>query len=120
MSDLDLNFFKTELQKRQNELRGRLAQLRGGDLTRSNAAAELFNYAEDSDAQVNAEKDLTLAMDAHESAELDAIAAALFRIEKNEFGQCMDCGEPIAKARLLAFPEASRCVECQTRHEGHS
>lgn len=30
---------------------------------------------------------------------------------------CMDCLEPIGRARLRAAPAALRCVECQTEHE---
>jgi len=26
---------------------------------------------------------------------------------------CIDCGDPISKARLAALPYAKRCVECQ-------
>ncbi|MDL2267688.1 TraR/DksA family transcriptional regulator [Desulfovibrio sp. OttesenSCG-928-G15] len=37
---------------------------------------------------------------------------ALKRIDDPEFGYCMDCGEEIPFARLLAMPEASLCVEC--------
>ena len=33
------------------------------------------------------------------------------------FGECRDCGEPIALARLSAYPTATRCLACQQRHE---
>lgn len=32
-------------------------------------------------------------------------------------GECIDCGEPIEPSRLLAMPNAVRCIECQTRKE---
>jgi len=31
--------------------------------------------------------------------------------------ECTDCGEPINQARIMAMPQATRCVECQERHE---
>jgi len=37
---------------------------------------------------------------------------ALQRIDGPEFGFCIDCGEEIPQARLLAMPEAARCVHC--------
>lgn len=37
---------------------------------------------------------------------------ALKRIDDPEFGFCMECGEQIPFARLLAMPEAALCVEC--------
>ncbi|BFR50158.1 TraR/DksA family transcriptional regulator [Nitratidesulfovibrio sp. HK-II] len=39
---------------------------------------------------------------------------ALKRIDEDDpdFGFCVECGEPIPLARLMAMPEASRCVNC--------
>jgi RNA polymerase-binding protein DksA len=44
--------------------------------------------------------------------ELDAIRAALARMDAGTYGTCLSCGEPIAEARLEAMPTASRCVAC--------
>ena len=45
--------------------------------------------------------------------ELKLIEEALARIEKNEFGICIDCGDPINTKRLDVYPFASRCISCQ-------
>lgn len=37
---------------------------------------------------------------------------ALKRIDDPEFGYCIDCGEEIPFARMLAMPESSRCIDC--------
>lgn len=38
---------------------------------------------------------------------------ALKRVDEDEdFGLCMDCGDPIPMARLKAMPETELCVEC--------
>src|SRR5215475_13712864 len=42
---------------------------------------------------------------------------ALGRIEAGTYGVCESCGKPIGKARLLAFPRATLCVECKQRQE---
>lgn len=34
------------------------------------------------------------------------------RIDDPEFGYCVECGEPISHARLLAMPETTRCIDC--------
>jgi DnaK suppressor protein len=47
------------------------------------------------------------------SIERQKILSALGRIENGSFGECIDCGEPIAVKRLLVQPSASLCVECQ-------
>ncbi len=53
----------------------------------------------------------------HTMAELAAVDAALARLAAGNYGECDDCGEPIAIARLLAYPAATRCIACQERHE---
>lgn len=45
--------------------------------------------------------------------ELNAVRAALERIAAGRYGLCIDCGEPIAAARLDVVPEAPRCAACQ-------
>lgn len=50
--------------------------------------------------------------EARELRELQAIDAALARIESGEYGICETCSEPIAANRLRALPEASQCVDC--------
>jgi RNA polymerase-binding transcription factor DksA len=49
--------------------------------------------------------------------ELRAVQAARLRLNAGLYGQCIDCGEPIAFARLQAQPAALRCARCQTGHE---
>nr|WP_241828050.1 TraR/DksA C4-type zinc finger protein [Actinopolymorpha singaporensis] len=42
---------------------------------------------------------------------------ALARIDDGTYGVCEGCGQPIGKARLLAFPRATLCVSCKQREE---
>ena len=49
--------------------------------------------------------------------ELAGIAAARERVASGTYGECIECGEPIAAARLEVSPTARRCAECQARHE---
>ena len=48
---------------------------------------------------------------------LDQGERALDRIDAGTYGVCESCGQPIGKARLLAFPRATLCVECRQRQE---
>ena len=43
--------------------------------------------------------------------------AALERVATGEYGCCVDCGDDIARERLIANPAAARCTECQERSE---
>ena len=44
--------------------------------------------------------------------ELKSIAAALERLDNDEYGECLRCGEEISDARLRANPVATVCIEC--------
>lgn len=48
---------------------------------------------------------------------LKQIQAALMRMDKDEYGECLKCGEYIEFKRLGARPEAPFCLQCQTRAE---
>lgn len=45
-------------------------------------------------------------------AELSRIDAALRRIDEDEYGYCLKCGEEIAPERLRVDPAAAFCVDC--------
>lgn len=45
------------------------------------------------------------------------IDRAMERLADGRYGTCEDCGRAISGERLSIRPEATRCVECQRRHE---
>src|SRR5262245_46448738 len=57
------------------------------------------------------------ALDEQGRREMEAIQAALTRIDAGTYGICESCGETISAARLTAMPMARRCVSCQERLE---
>ena len=71
----------------------------------------------DDDAIADAAAAMDVAMVIRESQELQNIEAALARIEDGSYGICVDCGDGIARARLKAYPMATRCMPCQEKHE---
>src|SRR6056297_1208078 len=46
---------------------------------------------------------------------LSAIEEALKNIDKEEFGKCRKCGQPIQMGRLVIMPESSLCMRCAQR-----
>jgi DnaK suppressor protein len=50
-------------------------------------------------------------------ARVHRLQAALERLRDGGYGTCVECGEPIAVARLRALPEVQTCVRCQDRLE---
>lgn len=45
------------------------------------------------------------------------IAGARQRIAAGTYGECIDCAADIPYERLLAYPVAKRCIDCQRKHE---
>jgi len=52
------------------------------------------------------------ALGAQARNELGMISDALRRIEADEFGECLECGELINEQRLEALPFAKTCIGC--------
>ncbi len=111
------NTFAEQLVQRRSELLAQLRAQRGGPRGRAEAAAEALSDVGDDWAQADAERDLAIALEERESAELVAIDSALQRIADGRFGLCDRCGSEMDTARLHANPTALRCVTCQTLHE---
>jgi DnaK suppressor protein len=64
-----------------------------------------------------AEGDRAEAILASAMSQRSEIVAALDRIQDGSYGTCADCGRPIPEGRLEARPEASRCVNCQSKRD---
>lgn len=109
--------YQHQLLLMRTALLAQIADQRGGTIGRAEAAADHFGRSGDSSAQVASERALEFAIGEREAAELNAIDAALARIEAGSYGQCTDCGVDIAAARLQASPEAPRCIGCQEKLE---
>ena len=48
---------------------------------------------------------------------LKKIEVALTKIQEGTYGECEECGEQIAVARLMARPVAQLCIDCKTSQE---
>lgn len=48
---------------------------------------------------------------------LQQVIGAQRRLEEGNYGYCVECDEPIAFARLKAYPEASMCLTCKSEAE---
>ena len=44
----------------------------------------------------------------------DVIAATLKRMDDDDYGYCLVCGEDIPYKRLMADPAVTRCIYCQS------
>ena len=64
---------------------------------------------------ITREHELALAANAREM--LTQTERALVRLDAGTYGLCENCGNPIGKARMQAFPRATLCVECKQKQE---
>jgi DnaK suppressor protein len=69
------------------------------------------------DRQVSESVDKEIALEHTEEEIRKAVVDALQRIEEGTYGQCLQCGAALPKARLDAIPFAPYCINCQRRHE---
>ncbi|MFJ8808991.1 TraR/DksA family transcriptional regulator [Streptomyces sp. NPDC102490] len=67
---------------------------------------------------ITREHELALAATAREV--LTQTERALERLDAGTYGLCENCGNPIGKARMQAFPRATLCVECKQKQERRS
>ena len=114
------SLYRERLLQERSQLLQRIAEQRGGLVSRADMAAEHDVRSFDDRAQAISERNDEFAMNEHETAELGDLEAALERMDAGTYGQCTDCGVIIPPARLNAYPTAKRCIVCQTRREqGH-
>lgn len=62
-------------------------------------------------------KELLISMSANDRRLLELIDEALGRIESGEYGECVNCGQPVQERRLEAVPWARYCLKCQDLQE---
>jgi RNA polymerase-binding protein DksA len=83
-----------------------------GELVSGSADQHMADTATET---VDREIDYTL--EAHDERLLQAIDAALARIDAGTYGLCVNCGARIAPERLEAMPWTTLCIECKRKEE---
>ena len=65
----------------------------------------------------HAEREKAAQLTSAEMRLLESINDALDRLERGKYGSCQDCGSSIGVRRLLAIPDAARCIDCQEKYD---
>ena len=68
-------------------------------------------------SEVDIQEDIEFALIQMKAETLNKINEALSRLEEGVYGNCFECGEEIAEARLRALPFAVRCKDCEEARE---
>ena len=114
----ELARLKRELEERRAKLRVEVkTQLDGSEDDRVVGLRNRIKESGDEWGVADGLAELDIAEVRHALTELDEVDAALARMRSGTYGECRDCGEAIALARLTAYPTAMRCVACQERYE---
>jgi DnaK suppressor protein len=104
------------LQARQRALQDRLRTQNQG-ASRVDHAREVLTQDGDDAPQRASDREVDQMLSDHEIQELAAVGQALQRIDNENFGCCVGCGEAIPFDRLQVEPQALRCVACESIHE---
>jgi RNA polymerase-binding protein DksA len=116
---LDLDHFRDRLLEERKRAQGALKyvqQENQGLLEDEREEIQSDNHLAD-DATSTYDRELDATLEDNEKSALDAIAAALKRIEDGTYGTCANCGEPIGTERLEAVPWTTQCIDCKRREE---
>jgi RNA polymerase-binding protein DksA len=63
------------------------------------------------------DRELDSTLEENEERVLQAIEAALQRIDDGTYGTCGRCGKPIGEERLEALPWTTQCIDCKRKEE---
>ena len=121
MKQADLKVYKERLINLRKRLQGDVTNLADAALRqrRTDANGDLSSmpiHMADIGSD-NYEQEFTLSLMESGGSTLEQIETALERIEEGTYGECVDCGARIPKARLNAIPYTVFCVKCASEHE---
>ncbi|MBZ0263755.1 TraR/DksA C4-type zinc finger protein [bacterium] len=116
----DAPFFRDIIEKKREKIYRELGYLEENSLrpldeySGDNSTYSLHMADQGTDAQ---EREKAFLFAARENKFLNHLNRAIERIDKGEYGFCIDCKSPIQYARLEAVPHATLCIECKRKRE---
>lgn len=101
--------FRSLLEARRAELEGLI-----DSVADSSAPVELDQQVQGRLSRIDAlqGQEMAKATAVRRRAEIAQIDAALKRLDEDEYGYCVACGEEIARKRLELNPAIARCIDC--------
>jgi DnaK suppressor protein len=106
-----VNELKKILEDRRRELaqdvQGRIRGARAEDVTQRQSVDQ------GEVSELDTQDEIEFALLQMKTDTLNRIDAALHRLDEGSYGNCVQCGDEIAEARLRALPFAVRCKGCE-------
>jgi DnaK suppressor protein len=94
-----------------NEVQGKIRDVRA----EGGKDREVLDQGESS--EVDIQEDIEFALIQMKGETLNKVNEALRRLDEGTYGNCFECGDEIANARLRALPFAVRCKDCEEARE---
>jgi RNA polymerase-binding protein DksA len=116
---IDTEHFRKRLQeerKRVKEAIDYLHEENPGNVQDETQDSTADNHPADV-ATVTFDRELDYSLEENEERLLEAIDAALTRIDDGTYGICSACGQPIGEERLEALPWTTQCIDCKRKEE---
>lgn len=105
------------IKTRRTALEARLQEL-GARMQQIDQELDSHNSKDWEELATEREEDEVLeGMGLSAQAEIRMIKAALARMEADEYGDCVDCGDVITEERLDVLPYTPFCRVCAAKHE---
>jgi RNA polymerase-binding transcription factor DksA len=98
-------------------LRTRAAMHKAAEGGHDSEVAHVDNHPADTGSELH-DEELDETADIFMAEERTRIDEARRALADGSYGTCRDCHKPIPPERLMAVPEAVRCIEDQRRFEG--
>lgn len=111
LSTVQISALRGQLQAREQQLSAEIARVLERRQTQVQEGRSVDRGV------LDLETSLGFAEISRDQQELDAVHAALGRIDRGTYGRCLNCGAHIPLQRLEVQPEASLCHVCQSRAE---
>lgn len=121
MKKKELEKFEALLLEKRKKLISEMGHLKKAALetTPKDSAGDISSYsyhmADQGTDAMEREKAFLLA--SKDGRLLYHIDEALRRIKDKTYGECLECGKPISRARLEAVPHARLCINCKEKEE---
>ena len=102
-----------ELRRQQllSEMQGKMRDVRAD----GGRERDVLDQGESS--EVDIQEDIEFALIQMKGETLNKVNEALRRLDEATYGNCFECGDEIAQARLRALPFAVRCKDCEEARE---
>jgi DnaK suppressor protein len=119
VSAVDVAQLKRQLEEHREHVVGALEYLQRenpGSMEDEGGEGPIDNHLAET-ASLTLDREIDYTLQGNEEEVLQAIDAALARIEEGTYGKCQRCGQAIAPERLEAIPYATLCIDCKRKDE---